>query len=245
MTCQTTLPGCGTRAVGKTKPFPAFIAVIHRLCYLASFPSLRRAASSPIQETSVDSKGYIKKERFYLYVAAALIIGFLGGAIFAVYRLPAAGTDPHEASHQHEAAKAIAALEKATQDKPNDGQAWVDLGHAYFDTGQAKKAIVAYHKALELLPGDLNVMTDLGVMYHQDGQHKEAMDLFDQVLQNNPKHEQARFNKGVVLLTGLNDPTGALAEWKILVQHHPMAAAPSGRMVGDLIEQLEKDVAKP
>jgi len=149
------------------------------------------------------------------------------------------------ASQKQEAAHAIAAMEKAVQDKPTDGQAWVELGHAYFDTGQAKQAIAAYLKALELLPGDLNVMTDLGVMYHQDTQHQKAIDLFDQVLKIDPKHEQARFNKGVVLLTGLNDHKAALVEWKTLVQYHPMAAAPSGKMVGDLIDQLEKEAAKP
>jgi tetratricopeptide (TPR) repeat protein len=87
-------------------------------------------------------------------------------------------------------------------------------------------------------------MTDLGVMYHQDKQHGKAIELFDQVLTANPQHEQARFNKGVVLLTGLQDTKAALAEWKILLQYHPMAAAPSGKMVGDLIDQLEKEQAK-
>lgn len=193
----------------------------------------------------MDTTDFVKKQTLYLAVVAALIIGFLGGVLYSVYRAPAVSGDPHEASRQQEAAKAIAALEKTTREKPNDGQAWVELGHAYFDTGQAKQAIAAYNKALELLPGDLNVMTDLGVMYHQDTQHQKGIDLFDQVLQINPKHEQARFNKGVVLLTGLNDRKAALDEWKTLVQYHPMAAAPSGKMVTDLIDQLEKEGAKP
>lgn len=196
-------------------------------------------------ENIVDTNGYVKKQTLYLAVVAALIVGFLGGVVYSVYRAPAVGADPHEQARAQETAQAIAALEKAAQDNPNNGQSWVELGHAYFDTGQAKQAINAYNKALALLPGDLNVMTDLGVMYHQDRQHQKAIDLFDQVLQNNPKHEQARFNKGVVLLTGLNDRKGALAEWKILVQYHPMAAAPSGKMVADLIDQLEKEAAKP
>jgi len=193
----------------------------------------------------VDTSGSVKKQTLYLAVVAALILGFLGGVGYSVYRAPAVSGESQEAGHQHDAGKAIATLEKATQDRPTDGQAWVELGHAYFDTGQAKQAIAAYLKALELLPGDLNVMTDLGVMYHQDSQHQKAINLFDQVLKINPKHEQARFNKGVVLLTGLNDRKGALAEWKTLIQYHPMAAAPSGKMVGDLIDQLEKETAKP
>jgi len=193
----------------------------------------------------VDTTGYVKKQTFYLVVVAALILGFLGGVVYSVYRAPAVGNESQEAGRQHEATQAIAALEKAVLDKPNDGQAWVELGHAYFDTGQAKNAIAAYNKALELLPGDLNVMTDLGVMYHQDNQHQKGIEMFDQVLKLNPQHEQARFNKGVVLLTGLNDRKGALAEWKTLVQYHPMAAAPSGKMVADLIDQMEKEGAKP
>jgi cytochrome c-type biogenesis protein CcmH/NrfG len=221
------------------------IAVPGRLCYLPPFSNgLRCAAFLLSLVNRVEPKGYIKKERFYMYVAAALIIGFLGGTIFAAYRLPNNGQQQSAASQQQEAAHAVAALEKAVQDKPTDGQAWVELGHAYFDSGQAKQAIAAYVKALELQPGDLNVMTDLGVMYHQDNQHQKGVELFDQVLKIDPKHEQARFNKGVVLLTGLNDPKAALAEWKTLVQYHPMAAAPSGKMVADLIDQLEKETAK-
>lgn len=192
----------------------------------------------------MDTTGYVKKQTLYLAMVAALILGFLGGVVYSVYRAPTADVS-QDAAGQQEAARAIAALEKAVQDKPADSQAWVELGHAYFDTGQAKQAIAAYNKALELLPDDLNVMTDLGVMYHQDNQHQKAIELFDQVLKINPKHEQARFNKGVVLLTGLNDRKKALTEWKTLVQHHPMAAAPSGKMVADLIDQLEKEGAKP
>jgi cytochrome c-type biogenesis protein CcmH/NrfG len=195
-------------------------------------------------ENSMDTTGYVKKQTLYLAVVAALILGFLGGVIFSVYRAPAISSAPQEEAHDHEAAKAIATLEKATRDKPGDGQAWVQLGHAYFDSGQAKQAIEAYNKALELLPGDLNVMTDLGVMYHQDTQHQKAIDIFNQVLKIDPKHQQARFNKGVVLLTGLNDRKAALAEWKTLVQYHPMAAAPSGKPVRELIDQMEKEEPK-
>jgi len=189
----------------------------------------------------MDTTGYVKKQTLYLAVVAALILGFLGGVIYSVYRTPAGEVHPQAANQSQEAAATIASLEKATRDNPTNGQTWVELGHAYFDTGQAKQAIAAYLKALELEPGNLNVMTDLGVMYHQDNQHQQAIDLFDQVLKLDPKHEQARFNKGVVLLVGFNDRKRAVAEWRILVGYHPMAAAPSGKMVGDLIDQLEKE----
>lgn len=191
----------------------------------------------------MDTTGFVKKQTLYLAILAALIVGFVGGVAFSVYKTPAAG-NPQAADQQQQATAMIAEMEKASEKNPQDGAIWVQLGHAYFDTNQAEKAIAAYTKALALLPGDVNVMTDLGVMYHQNKQHQKAIELFDQVLKINPEHEQARFNKGVVLLTGLNNRQAALAEWKILVKQHPMAAAPSGKMVGDLIEQMEKEPAK-
>ena len=184
--------------------------------------------------------GFVTKRTLYLAVFVALILGFLSGVVYSVYRAPA--DDGHQRAEQNQEAKeVIASLEKATRDNPGDAQAWIQLGHAYFDTAMAKQAIAAYTKALELKPDDYDVMTDLGVMYHEDKQHQKALELFDRVLKGNPNHEQSRFNKGVVLLTGLNDRKGAIAQWKVLVQQNPMAATPSGKMVGDLIEQLEKE----
>jgi cytochrome c-type biogenesis protein CcmH/NrfG len=200
-------------------------------------------ASTGSEKKQTQTTGYVKKQTLYLAMVAALIIGFLGGVVYSVYRAPVDDPHDHDTANRQENAAAIASLEQATRDNPKEVQAWVQLGHAYFDTGQAKQAIAAYTTALGLKPDDVNVMTDLGVMYHEDKQHQKAIELFDQVLKLDPAHEQARFNKGVVLLTGLNDRPGALAEWKELVRRHPMAAAPSGRMVGDLIDELEKTPA--
>ena len=187
--------------------------------------------------------GFVKRQTLYLTTFIALLLGFLGGVVYTIYRAPV--DDGHQHVQQKQEDQDVnASLEKAARDHPGDVQAWIQLGHAYFDTAQAKQAIAAYTKALELKPDDHNVMTDLGVMYHEDKQHQKALELFDRVLQSEPGHEQARFNKGVVLLTGKNDRAGAIAEWKILVQQNPMAAAPSGKMVGDLIEQLEKEPQK-
>lgn len=191
------------------------------------------------------STNTVNKQTLYLAVAAALIVGFLGGVVFSVYRAPA-DTHQHEAAGpSKEATEAIASLEKAVQANPKDAQALIQLGHAYFDTGAAKQAIEVYTKALELEPGKMDVMTDLGVMYHQDSQHQKALDIFSQVLTLNPLHEQARFNRGVVLLTGFNDSKGALAEWEILVKNHPFAMTPSGKMVSELIEQVKKEAQSP
>ena len=134
----------------------------------------------------MDTAGYVKKQTLYLAMVAALIIGFLGGVVYSVYRAPVADPHDHDTANRQETAAAIASLEQATRDNPKEVQAWVQLGHAYFDSGQAKQAIAAYNSALALKPDDANVMTDLGVMYHEDKQHQKAIELLTRCSSSTP-----------------------------------------------------------
>ena len=181
----------------------------------------------------------VKKQTLYISIATSLLIGFVCGVLYSALQTPPS-TSSSEAEHTHDqATAAIQGLEKQTQDNPNNSQAWVKLGHAYFDSDQPGNAIKAYEKALQLIPGDINVMTDLGVMYRRNSQPKEAIATFDKVLQQDPSHEQARFNKGVVLLSDLNDKKGAIAEWEKLVAINPFAKTPSGTTIKEIISQVE------
>ena len=68
----------------------------------------------------------------------------------------------------------------------------------YFDTGKFKDAIKAYNKYLEFNPNSANVWTDLGVMYRRNKQPQDALRAFDEAIKTDPRHEQSRYNKGVV-----------------------------------------------
>ena len=188
---------------------------------------------------------YVKKRTLYISIGVALFIGFLSGVVYSVYNAPAfqnqAASDPHD--HEQESS-VITSLELETQKNPDNVQAWVHLGHAYFDSEQYVKAITAYEKALTILPGDTNVMTDLGVMYRRNGQPDKAIATFDAVLKLTPEHEQARFNKGVVLLNDFNDKDQAIAEWRKLLENNPDAKAPSGSPMGELIKQIAESSNK-
>lgn len=182
-------------------------------------------------------KSQVKKQTLYISIAASLLIGFVCGVLYSSLQTPSS-ISAEEHIHD-EATAAIASLEQQTRNNPDDFEAWVQLGHAYFDSDRPNNAIIAYKKALELVPGNMNVMTDLGVMYRRNKQPKEAIATFDKVLQQDPNHEQARFNKGVVLLSDLDDRKAAIAEWKKLVAINPFAKTPSGTTVKELISQLE------
>ena len=189
--------------------------------------------------------GSIYRQTLYLAMAAALIVGFVGGVGYSAFRgtsLPQ--VQQQSGVHEHDTTPAratIAALQSKAQADPDNAQVWAELGHAFFDSGQPDDAIAAYTRALAIEPGNTNVRTDLGVMYFQSNKHREAIAEFDAVLRADEKHPQARFNKGVVLYSGLGDKAGALEEWNILLKAHPEAVTPTGMPLKDLIQQVTED----
>jgi len=193
-------------------------------------------------------KQYMRKETALLIALLALAAGFFGGVFFGVYKsgpsvkgMPPAGAP----AAQKEVQDQIAALEKETQQSPSNVTAWIQLGNAYFDTDQFKKSIQAYSKALELKPDNADVWTDLGVMYRKDGRPQEAVKAFDQAIAVNPKHEVSRLNKGIVLFHDLQDTQGAIQVWEGLLEINPMAMAPGGMSVDQMVQSLKKQAASP
>ena len=121
---------------------------------------------------------------------------------------------------------------------PTNVEAWTRLGHVYFDTNNPAKAIRAYEKSLELRPDDPNVLTDLGVMYRRNGQPDKALAAFDRAIAVDPRHEQSRFNKGIVLRYDMNDREGAVKVWEELLAINPNALVPNGQPVSEAIKSL-------
>ncbi|WP_051305189.1 tetratricopeptide repeat protein [Desulfogranum mediterraneum] len=178
------------------------------------------------------------RQTLYISIIASLLIGFVGGVFYSSMQVPATTTAQ---KHDHpEDNTALLALEKRTQANPKDGEAWTRLGHAYFDIDEYAKAIHAYEQALRISPDNTNTLTDLGVMYRRNGQPDRAIASFDRVLGLDPNHEQARFNKGVVLLNDFKDTPGAIGQWKELLARKPGATAPSGTPLAEIIDQLER-----
>jgi len=195
----------------------------------------------------------VKKETLWLVASIALVVGFLGGVVFGVYKT---GTDKpiqksmasqpvaKDQSVSVEQAAQIFQLEKVTKENPDDAAAWTSLGNLYFDSGNYQKAVTAYTTSLGLKPNDANVITDLGVMYRRTGQPNKAIEEFDKAAKIDPKHETALFNKGIVLMHDLNDLDGAIQAWKELLKRNPAATSPSGQPVKDLVERMNQSKKK-
>jgi cytochrome c-type biogenesis protein CcmH/NrfG len=192
---------------------------------------------------------YVRKETFLMVSLLALAVGFFGGVVFTVFKsdskapvasAPAQMGAPAPAPG---ASDRVAALERQTQADPGNVNAWTQLGNAYFDAQQYEKAISAYRKSLELNPNNANVWTDLGVMYRRAGNPEEAIKAFDQAIAVDPKHEVSRMNKGIVMLHDLNDFDGAIQAWEGLLEVNPVALAPNGVSIDQMVTELKKQQA--
>ena len=160
----------------------------------------------------------MKKETILLLVVV-LAVGILIGVIvsnakketapMATAQAPAVASAPAVDFQQK-----ISALERIVAKEPENRNAWVQLGHNYFDADQPNKAITAYDKALVLNGNDPNVLTDQGVMFRRIGSFDKAIDAFAKANTLNPNHQQSLYNMGIVYLYDLKDPVKGLEAWK-------------------------------
>jgi cytochrome c-type biogenesis protein CcmH/NrfG len=192
---------------------------------------------------------YVRKETFLMVSLLALAVGFFGGVVFTVFKSDSKAPVASAPAQMGAPAPApggsdrVAALERQTQADPGNVNAWTELGNAYFDAQQYEKAISAYRKSLELNPNNANVWTDLGVMYRRAGNPEEAIKAFDQAIAVDPKHEVSRMNKGIVMLHDLNDFDGAIQAWEGLLEVNPVALAPNGVSIDQMVTELKKQQA--
>jgi cytochrome c-type biogenesis protein CcmH/NrfG len=172
-----------------------------------------------------------------------LIVGFIGGNIYSLYKSGSMGSRQASISNaaqniDMEQSGRMLALEREVEKNPGNMAAWLELGNIYFDTGKHQDAIQAYSKFLSLNPNNANVWTDLGVMYRRIGNPSEALSSFDKAIEIDPQHEQARFNKGIVQFHDLGNRDAARQTWAELMKINPNFQTPTGQTIKDLIEKL-------
>ena len=184
---------------------------------------------------------YVKQQTLMTAVVIALMVGFFGGLVFGVYKsgsgLPAGaggGSSPDAGR-----GAMLAKLEERVRNNPRDTEAWIQIGHINFDNQQHERAIEAYEKALAIEPSNAPVLTDLGVMYRRINKPREAIKRFDQAIAADPQLEQPRFNKGIVLMHDLKDKEGAIEAWEGLLAVNPLAKAPNGQTVDEMVNQFK------
>jgi cytochrome c-type biogenesis protein CcmH/NrfG len=192
-----------------------------------------------------DQNKYVKQETMLMVAFITFTAGFLAGIAYGIFKdepRQAARVEQQQATQPTtgpDFSSKIAALELEVAQNPTKVGSWIQLGNLYFDTNKYDRAIMAYKKSLELNPQNADVWTDMGVMYRRSGQPAEAIKAFDKAIEINPRHEISRFNKGIVLLHDLNDQENAIRTWEELLKINPIAMAPTGQSVDQLVVQLK------
>ncbi len=132
--------------------------------------------------------------------------------------------------------KAVEYLKQANKIKPEDYPTIVNLGNAYFDSGNYTDAEKWYAAALEKKAEDENVRTDLGLtfIFRDPPNYDRAIKEFEQVLAKNINHPQALQN-----LTVAYTKKGNLAKAKETVDKLE-SVDPTNASVAKLREDIKK-----
>ncbi len=97
--------------------------------------------------------------------------------------------------------KAIAALQKALEEKPQDIKTNYNLAQAYQKAGQLEKAEVAYETLSQLNPQDANVYySTILRMYDEAGMQDKAIEAAKKLIELNPKNEINAYNLGIMYM---------------------------------------------
>lgn len=165
----------------------------------------------------------MKKETILL-VVISLIVGGLLAVIFtnmqkksAEKGVTASAPPAPAVNHQQQ----ITMLEGIVAKEPGNRNAWVQLGHNYFDSDQPMQAVDAYEKALVLEPNDANILTDQGVMYRRLGWFDKAIKNFEAANTVSPGHQQSLYNLGIVYRYDLQDFPKAIEIWEKFLSINP------------------------
>ncbi len=188
--------------------------------------------------------GKVKTSTLIVAVVISFIVGIPSGIFINKYKTGInLSIKPESASEKNipsDISGQIAEHEKSVSVNPDNVEAWIHLGDLYFDSDIPEKSVAAYEKALALNPANADVWTDMGVMYRRLNKFEKAIECFDKAVSINPKHEVSRFNKGIVLVHNLNSKQEAIRVWEELLEVNPLAKAPDGLSVDEMLKQLKQ-----
>lgn len=129
----------------------------------------------------------------------------------------------------------LAEYKARLEKNPKDIEALVFMGNANYDIQRFEKAKEFYQRALDVDPHNNHVRTDLASSYRSLGETDRALDELNKVLKDDPNHEVALYNAGIIYLNDKNDPEKARIAWEKLVQLKPN---------DPLSEELKKQIAE-
>ena len=143
--------------------------------------------------------GYVLAERQPVPPARALQLGLNpAGAQGEVLPEGHPPVDGASGAAAQQLRQQVAEIEALLATSPDDPRLLAAMGNVFFDAGRWQDAVTWYEKSLAGAPDDVNVLTDLAVVHRNLGHAQQAVGLLDRVIELDPGHWQAWYNKVVV-----------------------------------------------
>ena len=95
--------------------------------------------------------------------------------------------------------EAVLAFQKALLIKPNDAQAYYNMGNALKDQEKLEEAIDAYRKALSIKPDYADAYVNMGNVLTDQEKLEDAIEAYNGALSNEPDNAEAYYNIGNAL----------------------------------------------
>ena len=109
---------------------------------------------------------------------------------------------------------------KALSIKPNNANAYNNMGIALQDQGKLEEAIEAYNMALAIKPDYAEAYNNKGIALQGQNKLEEAIEAYDRALVVNPDYAEAYYNKGIAF-QGQNKQDEAIEAYKKVLEIKP------------------------
>ncbi|MCQ3828439.1 tetratricopeptide repeat protein [Microbulbifer elongatus] len=117
--------------------------------------------------------------------------------------------------------EAIELLQSVVEREQRLSAPYVNLGIAYFKTGDEKHAEESFLEALRAAPLDPVASSELGVLYRHQGRFDEARKTYSEALQAHPDSLPLIKNLGILCDLYLQDVNCALAQFEQYLKYEP------------------------
>jgi len=177
----------------------------------------------------------IERVQLYLFIGAALAIGFLLGYLasaFVPLVRPSVSTAPS------------ASTPTAARLSASEIDAALKAAHASLDAGDLQAAWEKYHQILMTDRHQVEALTHLGIILMESNQVDEAIRLYDRALGFDPDYTHALFDKGRALRQK-GDAKGATEAWKRFLGLVPADSDDAKKVKGWIAELQQSGRSAP
>ncbi len=183
------------------------------------------------------SESYRKLIQFSIFflIAAIAVFFYMNGKDNTV--MPHGSNMAMEDDGSDKMQEELASFKAALDEDPENLQTIIKIANLNYDLNQSDSAIVYYEKALEIEPDQADILTDCAVMHFREGNSEKALEYLEKAINLEPNLGQAWFNKGFILMAGMNEPVEAIAAWRKFIEIEPESK--QAKFIKSQIEAIE------